>query len=61
MKSFQNYFKSYDGYGEPIQVSYKGSPTYQTGIGAILTLSLQAFMLAYLVTESLALLNFKSN
>ena len=61
MKSFQNYLKSYDGYGEPIQVSYKGSPTYQTGIGAILTLSLQAFMLAYLVTESLALLNFNSN
>ena len=58
MKSFSKYLKSYDGYGEPVQVSYKGSPTYQTGIGAILTLGLQAFMLAYLITESLALINF---
>ena len=59
MQKFVNYFVSYDAYGEPVQLSYRGDSTYKTPLGACLTLAMQGFMLIFIVTGVIALVNYE--
>lgn len=54
------FFRSFDGYGEPVQLSYKGDTNYKTKSGALLTIAMQAFMLAFTLTEVISLLNYEN-
>ena len=58
MSGFLDFFRSFDGYGEPVQVTYKGDSTYKTYIGALVTLGMQGFMLMFTLTGVLSLLNY---
>ena len=58
MPSFQNWFKSFDGYGEPITVTYKGETTYKTLGGALLTIAMRSFMLLFTVFGVLGLFSY---
>lgn len=58
--SFVNFFISLDGYGEPVSVSYKGSSTYQTHLGALFTVAMRGFMLVFTVMGTLELLDFQN-
>ena len=37
MINFIQYLVSFDAFGEPITLNYKGSSTYKTGVGAFFT------------------------
>ena len=60
MSGFLDFFRSFDGYGEPVQVTYKGDSTYKTYIGALVTLGMQGFMLMFTLTGVLSLLNYEN-
>lgn len=59
-KSFLNYFVSLDNYGEPVSVSYKGRSTYQTHLGALLTVAMRGFMMLFTAMGVLELFQFKN-
>jgi hypothetical protein len=40
MNRFKDFFRSFDSYGEPVQVSYRGDSTYKTYVGALVTLAM---------------------
>ena len=60
MSSFLNWFKAFDGYGEPVSVSYKGETTYKTPGGALLTIAMRSFMLLFSVFGIFELLSYKN-
>lgn len=47
MLSLYKFLVSFDAFGEPIALNYKGSSTFKTGIGAFFTISLRFFILVY--------------
>ena len=46
-KMLRNLFVSFDSFGEPISVNYKGETSYKTGVGAFFTLAIKSFLLIY--------------
>ena len=60
MPSFLNWFKAFDGYGDPVAVTYKGETTYKTPGGALLTIAMRSFMLLFTIFGTLELFNYKS-
>lgn len=57
---FLDFIKSFDSYGEPVQVSYKGDSSFKTTIGALVSLAMQGFMLAFTLTGLISLINYKN-
>ena len=55
-----NYLLSFDSYGEPIKVNYKGNSSYQTIVGAILSILASLLILAYALVQ-LEMLISRSN
>lgn len=49
---FIEFLKSFDGYGHPVGVHYKGSGTYQTKLGCLCTLVTYCLILVNLVTQT---------
>jgi hypothetical protein len=47
-RSFGDLVKSMDIYGEPVGLNYKGSGTYNTYLGALLTFFTAALMAYYI-------------
>ena len=47
MFSLNKFLVSFDAFGEPITLNYKGSSTFKTRIGAFFTISLRIFILVY--------------
>jgi len=43
-----------------VQVSYKGDSTYKTFLGASMTLAMQVFMLFFIVTGTINLMDYKN-
>ena len=60
MSYFVNWFKAFDGYGEPVSVTYKGDTTYKTPGGALLTLAMRSFMLLFSVFGIFELFSYKN-
>ena len=54
MSGIIDFFVSLDIFGHPVGVNYKGSGTYQTKLGAFVTLSIQSLMMFNLVTLCIA-------
>ena len=47
MLSLIQWFRSFDNFGEPISVNYKGDTTYKTSVGALFSLLLRIFILGF--------------
>jgi len=55
VKRFSQFLRSFDKFGEPVKMLYKGEDTYKTKLGAILSLLLNTVVLVYLVKKGIAL------
>ena len=60
MPSFQNWFKAFDGYGEPVSVTYQGDCTYKTQGGALITIAMRSFMLLFSLVGVYELFSYKN-
>lgn len=59
MKSVKEFVTSFDVFGEPITINYKGDATFKTCLGAVATIGLKVFVLVFAATQLLALTQFK--
>ena len=59
MSSLTSYIRSFDSFGEPVSLNYKGDSSYKTLLGAILTLCLNTFLLVYAADQLLALVKYQ--
>ena len=59
MPSITSYLRSYDSFGEPVSLNYKGDSSYKTLLGAVLTLCLNTFLLVYAADQLLALVKYQ--
>ena len=50
---------SFDAFGEPVSINYKGDSTYKTCLGALFTICLKSFVLVFALTQLVALFQFK--
>ena len=57
--SFLRYFVSFDVFGQPISINYRGRETFQTALGALVTLGLYVFLLTYSMMSVLGALDFQ--
>ena len=55
LKRFTTYLRSFDKFGEPVKLLYKGEDTYKTKFGAILSIVLNSIVLVYLAKKGLEL------
>ena len=55
LKSFFSFVRSFDKFGEPVKMLYKGEDTYKTKLGAVFSILLNTVVLAYLVKKALDL------
>ena len=55
LTKFTTFFRSFDKFGEPVKLLYKGEDTYKTKFGALLSIVLNSIVLAYLVKKGLEL------
>ena len=55
LKRFSAFVRSFDKFGEPVKMLYKGEDTYKTKLGAFLSILLNTVVLAYLVKKGIAL------
>ena len=60
MFSLNKFLVSFDAFGEPITLNYKGSSTFKTGIGAFFTISLRFFILVYGLMSLIDVLQYKN-
>ena len=54
-----SYLRSYDSFGEPVSLNYKGDSSYKTLLGAVMTLCLNTFLLVYAADKLLALVKYQ--
>ena len=59
MNTLTKFFVSFDGYGNPVTVNYRGDDTYKTCLGALCTLIVKSFLLVFLGTALLELASYK--
>ena len=45
--SLKSWLISFDSFGEPVSLNYKGDTTYKTAVGALLSISIKAFLLFF--------------
>ena len=57
MKFLSSFLMSRDVLGHPLSVNYKGSDTFQTKLGAFISIGVQMAVLAQLVLKSLDMFN----
>ena len=60
MGSFLSWIRSFDDYGEPIDINYKGDTTYKTYTGAVFTLALKGFMIAFTIINLISLFTYSN-
>ena len=58
MFNFIKYLVSFDAFGEPITLNYKGSSTYKTGVGAFFTIGIRVFILTYGLLQLIGVLQY---
>ena len=59
VNSIYRFLLSFDAFGEPISVNYKGEKSYKTGLGALFTIAIKGFLLLYLTLAFLELTGYK--
>ena len=58
-EKLRDFFVSFDSFGEPISINYKGETSYKTGVGALFSLVIKSFLLIYATQQILTLLNYE--
>ena len=58
-EKLRDFFVSFDSFGEPISVNYKGETSYKTGVGALFSLVIKSFLLIYATQKILTLFNYE--
>ena len=53
MKRILTTFKSFDSFGQPINVQYQGTETYRTPLGSCLSILTWAIILAFALEKAL--------
>ena len=51
MSAFGNFLRSWDKYGQPISVNYKGEDAFRTPIGGLITILAYCLVIAYSVVK----------
>ena len=46
-----SFLKSQDSFGEPVTMNYKGESSYKTLVGAIMSIAIKTFVLAFAVQQ----------
>ena len=59
MFTLVNKFISLDSFGEAVTVNFKGERTYKTSIGALCTISLKSFILAFSIMSIIDLMQYR--
>ena len=59
MGKLWKFLKSQDAFGEAVTLNYDGESTYKTGLGALMTIAINTFLLVFAATQTLALFGFK--
>ena len=59
MASLWRYIKSFDSFGEPVQLNYDGDATHKTGCGALFSIAIKSFILVFALTETVKLCSYK--
>ena len=54
----RNFFVSFDAFGEPISVNYRGETSHKTTVGALFTLVIKSFLTIFAFQQILTLLNY---
>ena len=57
LKKFEKYIVSYDRWGAAIKVNYKGSSTYKTRLGALISLGAYILLLIFTLDLFTAFMN----
>ena len=55
----KSFFTSFDVFGEPVSVNYKGESSFRTSPGALFTIMIKAFLLVFVVQGTLSLFNYE--
>ena len=55
---FIKFFRSFDKFGEPVKVLYKGEDIYKTKMGALFSLILYSLVLVYMGMKAIQLVKF---
>ena len=50
---------SFDAFGEPISVNYKGDTSYKTALGALCTIVIKTFILVFTIEQLIALAGYQ--
>ena len=54
----RSFFVSFDAFGEPISVNYKGETSHKTAVGALFTLAIKSFLLIFAFQQILTLTSY---
>ena len=49
---FVRFFRSFDKFGEPVKINYKGEDTYRTKLGAFFTILLYVMVIGYMTKKA---------
>ena len=52
VKSYIRFFRSFDKFGEPVKVLYKGEDTYRTKMGTFFTFMLYIMVITYMAKKA---------
>ena len=55
----RDWLVSFDAFGEPVSLNYNGDTTYKTAVGALLSISIKAFLLFFAAQQVLALMAYE--
>jgi len=56
---FYKFFVSFDAFGTPIGVNWKGKQSYNTAVGALFTIAIKIFLMVYAGTKCLQLVSYQ--
>ena len=59
VNSIYRFLISFDAFGKPISVNFKGEQSYKTACGAFFTFAIKGFLLLYLMLAFLGLTGYK--
>ena len=57
--SLRTFLVSFDVFGEPVSVNYRGETSYKTAVGAFLTICLKSFLFVVAAASFLDLVQYR--
>lgn len=59
MKALRNTFRSFDSFGQPVTINFKGTDNFQTILGAVVSLAIQGFLMFFIYDGLSKLLTYQ--